>query len=212
MAGSSRGGTGRRLEVSDLAIAIAKSGILNLPTMRAARASIAALLHVAAAAAAQPHIVVLLADDLGWAGVSWNNPEVQTPHLEELRAGGVALERHYTYRFCSPTRSALLTGRLAPHVNQMNHNNDEPGGGMHVNFTTIADVLRGAGYETLHAGKWHLGMAHAAMLPAARGFDASLAYLSGAEDHWTQIRSECLAARSLALAVAIWTCSRACAG
>ena len=54
--------------------------------MRAARASIAALLHVAAAAAAQPHIVVLLADDLGWAGVSWNNPEVQTPHLEELRA------------------------------------------------------------------------------------------------------------------------------
>ena len=165
--------------------------------MRAARASIAALLHVAAAAAAQPHIVVLLADDLGWAGVSWNNPEVQTPHLEELRAGGVALERHYTYRFCSPTRSALLTGRLAPHVNQMNHNNDEPGGGMHVNFTTIADVLRGAGYETLHAGKWHLGMAHAAMLPAARGFDASLAYLSGAEDHWTQIRSECLAAPDL---------------
>ena len=79
----------------------------------------------------------------------------------------------------------------------MNHNNDEPGGGMHVNFTTIADVLRGAGYETLHAGKWHLGMAHAAMLPAARGFDASLAYLSGAEDHWTQIRSECLAAPDL---------------
>ena len=61
--------------------------------MRAARASIAALLHVAAAAAAQPHIVVLLADDLGWAGVSWNNPEVQTPHLEELRAGGVVIRR-----------------------------------------------------------------------------------------------------------------------
>ena len=147
----------------------------------------------------RPHVVFTLGDDWGWE--LWPRSATHAQLLPEIRKifveDGVTLERHYTYRFCSPTRSAFLTGRLAPHVNQMNHNNDEPGGGMHVNFTTIADVLRGAGYETLHAGKWHLGMAHAALLPAARGFDASLGYLSGAEDHWTQIRSECLAAPDL---------------
>ena len=58
--------------------------------------------------------------DLGWRNVGWRNPEAQTPAIDALRAGGVTLERAYTYRYCSPTRSALLSGRFAHHVNQYN--------------------------------------------------------------------------------------------
>lgn len=75
----------------------------------------------------------------------------------------------------------------------MNHNNDEPGGGIHVNMTTMADMLKSGGYRTLHLGKWHLGMSNEAMTPQSRGFDESLGFFAGSEDHYTQIRKECVA-------------------
>ena len=77
----------------------------------------------------KPHIVYLLADDLGWHGVGWRNPEVQTPNLDRLATReGLRLSQHYTYRTCSPSRSALLSGRLAHHVNHANPNHRHPGG------------------------------------------------------------------------------------
>ena len=77
----------------------------------------------------KPHLVYLLADDLGWHGVGWRNPEVQTPNLDRLATReGLRLSQHYTYRTCSPSRSALLSGRLAHHVNQANPNHRHPGG------------------------------------------------------------------------------------
>jgi arylsulfatase A-like enzyme len=55
-------------------------------------------------------------------------------------------------------------------------------------MTTIADKLRGVGYDTVHAGKWHGGMSHAAQLPIHRGFNSSLAMLSGSADHFSNVR------------------------
>merc|ERR1711976_391028 len=58
----------------------------------------------------KPNIVVILADDLGWNEVSWNNPKIQTPNLKELSDNGVLLTKSYVTPKCSPSRASLLTG------------------------------------------------------------------------------------------------------
>ena len=63
----------------------------------------------------KPHIVAILADDYGWADAGWHRPEgykeVQTPVMDQLVKDGIELDRHYVFKFCSPTRSAAQTGR-----------------------------------------------------------------------------------------------------
>ena len=58
----------------------------------------------------QPHVVYILADDLGWNEVSWNNPGFLTPNLERLASDGVLLNQSYVSPKCSPSRAALLSG------------------------------------------------------------------------------------------------------
>ena len=111
--------------------------------------------------------------------------------MNALRADGIELDRHYAYRFCSPTRSSLMSGRYPMHVNQFNHVGSTMGGGVGANFTIIAKKLKGAGFATHQLGKWHCGQSSADLLPAGRGFDTSLGYLNGAEDHWNQHRVAC---------------------
>eukprot|EP01052_Picozoa_sp_SAG31_P043997 SAG31_NODE_7519_length_1666_cov_1.835354_1_plen_138_part_00 len=78
--------------------------------------AVASALMVAAAAAAgsgRPHIVFLLADDLGFADVGWRNgTDVETPHLAALAAAGLKLNSLYTQLVCSPSRAAVLTGKF----------------------------------------------------------------------------------------------------
>ena len=110
----------------------------------------------AAAAAARPHLVMSIIDDLGFAGLGFNSPsgEPRTPVIDALAKESAVLSHHYTFRFCSPTRSSFLTGRLPLHVNQQNRPPNVPGGGIPLGMTTIADKLRSVGYDTVHAGKW----------------------------------------------------------
>src|SRR5262245_10576525 len=65
----------------------------------------------AAEPSTRPNIVLILADDLGWADVGWHGPQIRTPHLNALAASGVRLEQFYVQPVCSPTRAALMTGR-----------------------------------------------------------------------------------------------------
>ena len=140
--------------------------------------------------------MLLLADDLGWANVGWHNvddPEVRTPHMDSLVSNGISLDHHYAYKFCSPSRSALQTGRNPIHVNVQNlgprnHNPRDPisgFSGIPRNMTGIAELLRAKGYRTHMAGKWDAGMATRDHSPLGRGYDTSLFYFHHMNDYWT---------------------------
>eukprot|EP01084_Bolivina_argentea_P207142 353483_1 len=135
----------------------------------------------------RPNIVYILIDDLGWANVEWNNPRMKTPYLNQLLTESLLLNKFYVFEFCSPTRSALLSGRIPYHVNEDNGPACSPRFGIPLNMTTISDKLvNEAEYIAHQVGKWHLGMSSLHYVPYGRGFTTSLGYLQGDEDHFTQ--------------------------
>lgn len=133
--------------------------------------------------AAQPNILLIVADDLGYADVSFNGcKDYETPHLDALAKSGVICTSGYvSHPFCSPTRAGLLTGR---HQQRFGHENNpkwDPAdtvAGLPLTETTLPQVLKSAGYATGWVGKWHLG-AHPQFHPLKRGFDESYGVLGG---------------------------------
>ena len=115
----------------------------------------------------KPHILLTLVDDWGWANAGWHqkSPEVTTPQMDELVSSGIELDRAYAFCFCSPSRSALQSGRSPYHVNVENsepsvHNKTdlESGyAGIPRSMTTIATKLSSANYSTAMFGKWDSG-------------------------------------------------------
>ena len=81
--------------------------------MAAIALTIAALVLAPTSSAAAPkhppHVIFLLADDLGWNNVGWHSNITLTPHLDALASGGVRLTQHYAQRWCAPSRTALMT-------------------------------------------------------------------------------------------------------
>jgi arylsulfatase B len=157
--------------------------------MRALQAlTLAAVGGGSAAVPPKPHLIYLLADDYGWANVGFHAADMHTPNIDRLATEeGFELGRLYAYRFCSPTRSALMSGRLPYHVNQ--NNNAKWGwteAAVKPSMKMLPEKLQEAGYYTVHAGKWHLGLARQAFTPVGRGFNESLAMLMGSEQHFTQ--------------------------
>ena len=152
----------------------------------------------------QPHIVMILVDDFGWANAGWHRAagyaEVQTPNMDALIAEGIELDRAYTYKFCSPSRSSLQSGRLPVHVNMVNAPPDVSNPADRVagfaaiprNMTGIATKLRAAGYRTHQVGKWDAGMATFDHTPAGRGYDTSFGYFHHANDYWTEQTGSCV--------------------
>ena len=111
------------------------------------------------------------------------NPLIKTPFLDKLvKDESSLIERHYTFKYCSPTRRSFLSGRVPPHSGQVNSASATVDLRMH----TIADKLASAGYTTGMAGKWHAGHFVMEQTPKGRGFNTSLGYFNGACDHWTQ--------------------------
>ena len=120
----------------------------------------------------KPHIFIMIADDFGWHNIGWRNPEISSPNLDGLAAHGIKLDRHYVFKYCSPTRSSLLTGRLPLHVNQNNEANDiESRSGIDIRMTLLPAKMKLAGYATAMTGKGHLGARTPANLMINRGFD-----------------------------------------
>ena len=134
----------------------------------------------AAAEVQRPNILLIVADDLGWADVGWHGGPFKTPNLDKLAREGVELDRHYVQPVCTPTRVALLSGRWTsrwgPHVIVPSNLRAFPPG-----TTTLATALKEAGYTTHLAGKWHLG-SRPEWGPQHYGFDHSYGSLAGAAD------------------------------
>ncbi len=111
-----------------------------------------------AAQAKQPNFVIFLADDLGWGDLAcYGHPRIKTPHLDAFAKQGVRLTQCYAAcSVCSPSRSAILTGRT-PYRNGV-WRWIPAGSDVHLRSSeiTIAKLLQERGYDTCHAGKWHL--------------------------------------------------------
>lgn len=123
------------------------------------------------------NIVFILADDLGWSDLGcYGSSFYETPHLDALAKDGMRFTRAYASApVCSPTRASLLTGKyplrtgITDYINNDRTNQPEQWSRntpllpssytdrLSLNETTIAEVLKTAGYKTYYAGKWHLG-------------------------------------------------------
>ena len=124
------------------------------------------------AAAPRPHIVIFLADDLGWNDVGYHGSEIPTANIDALAAAGTRLAHLYSQTVCSPSRSSLMTGRY-PFRQGLQSVSIRPWAthGLPLKERTLAAALHEAGYWTAIVGKWHLGLHSPAYLPRQRGFD-----------------------------------------
>lgn len=148
----------------------------RLPFLLGLLASFALTGSAAAAAAnAKPNFVFILADDLGWADVAFHQGSAPTPHLDKLRREGVELAQHYSAATCSPTRTALLSGRYWSRFGILGPDNRRAFGW---DTVTLARALKTVGYDTALVGKWHLG-SKPEWGPNHFGFDHSYGSLAG---------------------------------
>ncbi|TDP88026.1 arylsulfatase [Aquabacterium commune] len=146
------------------------------------------------AATARPNILLIVADDLGFSDIGAFGGEIDTPNLDALAREGLRLTDFHSGATCSPTRSMLLSG-VDHHLAGIGsmaeltvpEQQGKPGyeGYLNDRVVPFPQLLRQAGYHTLMAGKWHLGLTEERS-PAARGFEKSFALLRGADDHVAQ--------------------------
>lgn len=152
----------------------------NLPGFSLGLAFLTSLLPAQSTTPSRPpNVVVLLADDQGWADLSANgNTNLRTPNIDSLARAGVTLDRFFVCPVCSPTRAEFLTGRYHPRtgVGGVDSGRER----MNPDERTIADTFKAAGYATGVFGKWHNG-GQGPFHPNARGFDEFYGFTAG---HW----------------------------
>ena len=153
------------------------------------------------AAAKRPNIVLILADDLGSRDLScYGSPDIRTPNIDSLGRRGVRFTQFYANApECSPTRTALLTGRYQHRAGGLEcalgvgdqGRYDEAAWlqqrgelGLPASEITLPRILKDSGYDTGCFGKWHLGYPKK-FWPAAHGFDESFGILGGNADYFT---------------------------
>lgn len=135
----------------------------------------------------KPHIVHIVADDLGWKDVGFNGAtDIRTPNLDALASEGAQLTQFYVQSMCTPTRAAILTGRypfryglqtaVIPSVSDYGLDTEE---------WLLPQSLKEAGYTTAIVGKWHLGHADKKYWPRQRGFDYQYGAMIGELDYFT---------------------------
>ena len=144
-----------------------------------------------AASADHPNIVLLLIDDLGFGTIGYDSTSEYSnviPHMTKLFETGVTFENYYSQEVCTPSRAALLTGRMPISIGmQFGVVAETSDWGMNTSEILLPEVLKDYGdYTNVMLGKWHLGHWQPQYLPTARGFDYSINYLAADEYYWSK--------------------------
>jgi arylsulfatase A-like enzyme len=163
--------------------------------MRRAMLALAAVLAVAtspmgglaADRPAQPNILIIVGDDMGYADVGIHGcKDIPTPHIDSLAKNGIRCTSGYVSGpYCSPTRAGLMTGRYQQRFGHEFNPGPNPTGdvGLPLDQVTLADRLKAAGYATGMVGKWHLGNDRK-FHPLNRGFQEYYGFLGGAHSYF----------------------------
>jgi len=135
---------------------------------------------------AQPNIIFILADDMGYGDFSaFNGGLSSTPTLDALMGESVCLTQQYTASpVCNPSRACLLTGRYPHRTGSIDTLEWRGLERLALRETTLADMLRRAGYVTGQVGKWHLGAYDPRYAPTRRGFNEAICFRGGMHDYY----------------------------
>ena len=155
-----------------------------------------ALCFISYAQTSRPNIVVIVADDMGYADIGpYGSKDIPTPNLDALARDGVRFTDAYVSGpYCSPTRAGLLTGRYPQRFGHEynllpNFVAAHSEAGLPLSEKTMADRLRAAGYSTALFGKWHLGSAPR-FHPMERGFEEFFGFLDGGHSYMSPTVTE----------------------
>ncbi len=134
----------------------------------------------------KPNILYILVDDMGYGDFSkFNNGLSSTPTLDSLIDESVCLTQHYTASpVCNPSRASLLTGRYPHRTGSIDTLEWRGLERLALRETTLADILKPAGYTTGLIGKWHLGAFDPRYHPTRRGFDETVCFRGGMHDYY----------------------------
>ena len=143
---------------------------------------------VYSALARKPNVLVIYTDDQGSIDVNaYGAKDLITPAMDSLCRDGVRFTQFYSASaVCSPSRAALLTGRVPLRAGVPGNVSSHPGGrgAMPAEQITMAEMFKAAGYATAHIGKWHLGFTPPTM-PNGQGFDYSFGHMGGCIDNYS---------------------------
>ncbi len=142
----------------------------------------------------RPNILLIVADDLGYADLGSFGSSIQTPHIDSLAAQGIRFTQFHTAPYCAPTRAMLLSGNNNHVAGMASQGRDGlleypvPGyeNSLSDRIVPFPRLLQAAGYHTYTVGKWHLGLDDAAS-PRAAGFSRAFNLLQGAGTHFDEI-------------------------
>nr|XP_039268997.1 arylsulfatase J-like [Styela clava] len=140
----------------------------------------------------RPHIVFVLADDLGYNDVGYHRgSDIKTPCIDKLATTGTRLENYYVQPTCTPSRTQLMSGRYQIHTG-MQHSNISPSKpyGLPLDNILLPEQLKACGYKTHMIGKWHLGFYKNKYLPWKRGFDSFFGILTGGASYYYHVKKD----------------------
>ena len=121
---------------------------------------------------AQPNVLIIMSDDMGYSDLGCFGGEIKTPHLDQLAYDGLRFTNFYSENMCWVSRAAMLTG--------VYHTSSMVNGALHPRCPTLPERLRSGGYQTAMSGKWHLAGKPYHVFPNDRGFDDFYGILGGA--------------------------------
>jgi arylsulfatase len=138
-----------------------------------------------------PNILLIVADDMGYADLGCFGSDILTPNIDQLAAEGVRFTNFYSAPSCAPTRASLLTGadnHMAGVGSQFNRTGDQWGyeGFLSDRVVTIPQLLSDHGYHTSMVGKWHLG-GEQDQLAHSKGFQNSFVLHQGGGNHYNNV-------------------------